>query len=363
MRWACVCLLALVPTALWAKPPLEVTFINPGHDQERFWMMVTDSMQAAADDLSIELDVRYAQRDRARMLTLARQAIAAEDPPDYLVLVNEEQQAVPLLGAAESQDIKVLMLLNGPTPEQFALVGAPTERYPNWIGVIEPNNFDAGARMASLLSEAAPKHTTPAPALALIGDALTPASIARNQGMLDVFEHDPSVRLDRVLTAHWNAEDAQALTSGYLDWLAARGERPAIIWAANDPMALGAIKALETADIEPGTDVVVAGLNWSPEGVASVADHKLTLTDGGHFLAGGFAMVMIRDHADGQLSAKHAWNRFPMAALDEHSARRFAPYLIDPDWSRVDFASFRREQGPYDFSPLSILEQLEEWRP
>lgn len=362
MRWATVCLLALLPTALWATP-LQVTFINPGHDQERFWVMVSDTMQVAADDLSIDLDIRYAQRDRARMLTLARQTIAAEDPPDYLVLVNEEQQAIPLLEPAKARGIKVLMLLNGPTLEQFATVGAPTERYPNWIGVIEPNNFDAGARMARMLIEAAPRRDAPAPTLALIGDALTPASIARNRGMLDVFEHDPSVRLDRVLTAHWNAEEAKTLTAGYLDWLATQGERPAIIWAANDPMALGAIEALEDAGLTPGAEVVVAGLNWSPEGVASVSADKLTLTDGGHFLAGGFAMVMISDHAAGQLPPRHAWVRFPMAALDATRVGRFADYLTSPDWSDIDFAQFRRQQGPYDFSPLSVLDQLEEQRP
>ncbi|WP_192037022.1 ABC transporter substrate-binding protein [Halomonas sp. YLGW01] len=345
--------------ALAETHALKVTFINPGHDQERFWVMVSDTMQAAAEDLSIELDIHYAQRDRARMVALAHQAIEAQEPPDYLILVNEEQQAIPLLAPAESRDVKVLMLLNGPTPDQFDSVGGPNGEYPNWIGVIETNNYDAGARMARRLIEAASSREAPVPALALIGDTLTPASIARNHGMLDVFERSAAVRLDRVLTAHWNAEEAEALTAGYLDWLATRDQGPGIIWAANDPMALGAIQALEAAGIEPGTEVAIAGLNWSPEGVAHVTSGQMVLTDGGHFLAGGFAMVMLRDHADGRLPPRYAWARFPMDALDASRARRFSPYLTSPDWSRVQFADFRRRDGAYDFSPLGVLEQLE----
>ena len=49
---------------------MSVTFINPGKQGEKFWDMVSQTMQAAADDLDITLEVIYAQRNRVQMRKL-----------------------------------------------------------------------------------------------------------------------------------------------------------------------------------------------------------------------------------------------------------------------------------------------------
>nr|WP_163503302.1 ABC transporter substrate-binding protein [Halomonas socia] len=362
MRVLAICLLCLMSPVLLAAP-LSVAFINPGYQGERFWDMVGSTMQAAADDLDIALAVHHAQRDRHVMQALAAEVLEGEQPPDYLVLVNEEQYAVDLLEQAEARGVDVLFLLNGPSVEQRLHTGDPGERYRHWIGVIEPDNFAAGARMARALLEAAPSRPYPLPTLALLGDTLTPASIGRNGGMLDVLLNEPRVRLDRLLTAHWNSEEAYALTAGYLRWLARRDERPALIWAANDPIAIGAIAALQDAGFAPGEDVLLVGLNWSPEGIERVSRGEMLLTDGGHFLAGAWAMVMLRDLADNAIDIADASIRFPMEALDTDDVAKFGERLASPDWRDIDFARFRYAANGYDFSPRRALEMLMETQP
>ena len=362
MRVLAACLLCLMSPAVFAAS-LNVTFINPGYQGERFWDMVSSSMRAAADDLDIALEIHYAQRDRHSMQALAREVLSEASPPDYLVLVNEEQAAVELLEQAEARGIDVLFLLNGPSAEQRLHIGAPGERYHYWVGVIEPDNFAAGARMAEALLQAAPKQTDPLPTLALLGDTLTPASIGRNGGMLDVLLEEPRIRLDRLLTAHWNQEEARTLTAGYLRWLARRNEAPALIWAANDPIALGAIEALQDAGFAPGEDVLLVALNWSPEGIRRVARGELLLTDGGHFLAGAWAMVMLRDLADSVIEVTDASVRFPMTALTASDVALYGHVLESPDWSHIDFTRFRYAATGYDFCPCRALEMLMEAQP
>ncbi|MBD3894377.1 ABC transporter substrate-binding protein [Halomonas sp. ML-15] len=362
MRMLATCLLCLVSPVAFATS-LSVSFINPGYQGERFWDMVSSTMQSAADDLDIALDIRYAQRDRHRMQALTREVLSGTSLPDYLVLVNEEQVAVEMLEHAEARGVDVLFLLNGPSAEQRLHTGAPGERYRHWVGVIEPDNFSAGARMASALLASAPAEPRPLPTMALLGDTLTPASIGRNGGMLDVLLDDPRVRLDRLLTAHWNSEEAYSLTAGYLDWLARRNERPALIWAANDPIAIGAIEALQDAGFTPGDDVLLVGLNWSPEGIQRVARGEMLLTDGGHFLAGAWAMVMLRDLADGASDVADASVRFPMEALDATDVAAYGDHLASPDWSLIDFNRFRHSETGYDFSPRRALEMLVETQP
>ena len=73
---------------------LSVTFINPGAERSGdVWELMPRFMKAAADQLDIRLEVVYANRDRIRMVELARTIAARPAPPDYVVLVNEKERA------------------------------------------------------------------------------------------------------------------------------------------------------------------------------------------------------------------------------------------------------------------------------
>ena len=162
---------------------MQVTFLNPGKEGERFWDMVTETMRAAAEDFGIDLEVVYAQRNRVKMVSLGMRIIARETPPDYLILVNEEQAAEKIFLASQGSQTKTLMLLNDFLPEQRARVGFPETDNTQLLGAVTADNYSAGKRMmTALLSCAQGQNSTPYHVLALGGDRLTPASIERNQG-------------------------------------------------------------------------------------------------------------------------------------------------------------------------------------
>ena len=111
---------------------------------------------------------------------------------------------------------------------------------------------------------------------------MTPASLQRLRGLDMALEQYPLLREQRRLVVNWSFEEAYRRTA---EWLATGGCLDAV-WAANDSIALGAIKAIEEFGKVPGKDVFVGGLNWSAEGLENVASGKMTMTHGGHFLAG-----------------------------------------------------------------------------
>ncbi|MCO7236409.1 ABC transporter substrate-binding protein [Cobetia sp. Dlab-2-U] len=323
--------------------------------------MVTDTMQAAALDLNISLEVVYAERNPFLLKKLATQVLERPAAPDYLLLVNEEQAASELLTIADSHDTHVLMLLNGLTREEALSKGDSGNTYSSWIGSIIPDNHTAGKRMATQLVKTA-REKSPAgqlQGLALIGDTQTPASIARNAGMVAGFSKDKAISIDRILEARWNSQDAEHLTAQYLKWVDLSGGQSDLIWAANDAMAEGAILALESAGLTPGEDVLVAGLNWSPEGIRRVSERSMLLTDGGHFMAGAWSMVMIRDHADFD-----NWTprivQFPMSQITHENVDLYAPILESPSWETADFKTFCLQDplGTYEFDPMITLRQM-----
>ncbi|MGE5622920.1 MAG: hypothetical protein ACM3WS_07190, partial [Bacillota bacterium] len=106
---ACIgLLLGLASPLSWASA-FSVVFINPGRSDEPFWRSVTRFMHPAAQQLGIELEVLYAQRDHLTMIELARQVTARRRKPNYLMIVNEKLAGGEMLKLAERAGIKTLV--------------------------------------------------------------------------------------------------------------------------------------------------------------------------------------------------------------------------------------------------------------
>ncbi|GGK85918.1 ABC transporter substrate-binding protein [Amphritea balenae] len=343
---------------------MSITFVNPGKQGERFWDMVTETMQAAANDFDIDLEVIYAERNRVRMTELGKQVAMRQTPPDYMILVNEEQAAEAILLATADTKTKVLMLLNDFLPDQRDRVGLPGQN-PNLIGAIVPDNFSAGQRMmTALLNCARQKQPPPFHMLAIGGDQLTPASIDRNNGALNVINSNPEINLDRFLYANWNKQEAKLLSSHYLQWADRNNIEPAGIWAANDPIAIGASEALTEHENVAGNSVCLVGLNWSAQGLKMVKEGSMLLTDGGHFLAGAWSMVLIHDYHSKNINGNTGplgQVRFQMQSIDQQSVDLYLNHLGDENWNKIDFKGFALTEvamDAYDFSLERVLNQI-----
>ena len=356
---------AVLSSAVPAGERPSVVFVNPGKHGEVFWELVSDTMRAAGKQLSMDVEIVYAERNHQALRELGMEVVGRPTPPDYLILVNEESAATPIVEAANKAGIKTFLLSNAFTGAQAEKFGAPREILHNWIGSLVPDMNSAGARMAKALVEVGQQNgwfsaDGKLHFLALGGDERTPNSIARTEGFSSYVAARSDVVVDRLLFANWNAAEADTLTYRYLRWAENTGVRPAGVWAANDPMAIGAINAIEKAGLTPGRDIAVVGLNWSPEALEEIKTGRLVLTDGGHFFAGGWSMVMLRDHADGcDFAEGGAAKVFPLASIDRSNQSGLADLITGHQFDSIHFASFlasRRGQcGQYDFGLEAIL--------
>ena len=130
------------------------------------------------------------------------------------------------------------------------------------------------------------------------------------------------------------------------------------VWSANDQISFGAQQAAREAGLTPGQDTFFAGLNWSADGLQAVADNQMTLTHGGHFFAGAWSMVLLRDLHDGRL-ARGSHVGFPMSAVDTSNVGVFLKNFQGRNWGEIDFTQFScGKDGPesYSFTTRSILD-------
>ncbi len=324
----------------------SVVFLNPGYSTEPFWVSYSEFMQAAASGLGLRLRVEYAERDPQLMIRQAREALAAKDRPDYLVLVNEQYVAPRILQLAQGSGVKLFLVNNTLTSDQSRLLTENGALPPELLGSLVPNDERSGYLMLKELlrqyGPLAPGQTLDL--LAFSGKKLTPSAQLREKGLLRALAEHPQVHLRQLVYGEWNRERAHEQASQ----LVKRYPQTALVWSANDEMALGAMQAFEEAGRQPGKDVLFSAMNSSRSALQARIDGRLSVLFTGHFSLGGWAMVLLHDHARGVDLARHGgYNQQIdlMQSLDPARARAWLNMNPAKDY-RLDFKRFSLVSHP-----------------
>jgi len=342
------CLLVL-SMPFWAvAQATSVVFLNPGNSTETFWVSYAQFMQAAARDLGLDLRVRYSERNPENTLVQAREVLQGPVRPDYLVLVNEQYVAPQILRLAEGSGVKLLIVNNALTADQMQLLGAGDN--PNWIGSLVANDEEAGYLM---LQDLLRQHGPIAPGqtldlLAFSGAKTTPAAQLREQGLRRALADFTQVRLRQLVYGEWNRQRAFEQATQMFK----RYPQTALVWAANDQMALGAMDALQARGRAPGREVLFSAINSSPEALQARLDGRLSTLVAGHFTMGGWAMVLLHDDALG-VDISHYGGRERQEPLFQ---------LIDPPLATQLLRHSANQDYHVDFRALSAVGKSAHYR-
>ncbi|WP_226478140.1 ABC transporter substrate-binding protein [Pseudomonas sp. MWU16-30323] len=353
LKVLCKCLLVL-SMPFWAvAQATSVVFLNPGNSTETFWVSYAQFMQAAARDLGLDLRVRYSERNPETTLLQAREALQGSARPDYLVLVNEQYIAPQILRLSQGSGVKLLIVNNALTADQTQLLDAG--KYPNWIGSLVANDEEAGYLMLKELvrlhGPVSPGHTLDL--LAFSGVKTTPAAQLREQGLRRALNDYPQVRLRQLVYGEWSRQRAFEQATQ----LFKRYPQTALVWSANDEMALGAMDALQDDGRTPGKDVLFSAVNSSPEILQARLDGRVSALVAGHFTVGGWAMVLLHDDALGLDITRYGGRErreVLFQLIDPAAAARLLQINASQDY-RVDFRALSAQGKPVSYRyPFSL---------
>ena len=291
---------------------IKVVFLNPGESTDKgtgdFWLNVSKTMQSSAHQLGLTLEIFYAQRDHLLAQQQADDVLKRKDLPDFLVVVNEKTIAEPIIKKANAKGVRTLLILNEFSAQQKKTMGAPREKYPCWIGEIIPDNRKAGYLLAQQLTEQMMKKNPQIKKpkmLALLGDYVTPASFERERGLQDFLDENPNVQLVHRYVGLWRSQRAQQMVMTALQ----KNTDIDLVWAANNAMALGALTAIQ----QQKREILVGGINWDAASLQKLSTRELAVDVGGHFIVGGWAMVLLNDYARGNDFASESLSFKPTA--------------------------------------------------
>jgi len=337
------------------KAPARVLFLNPGEPVERgkgpHWRMAARFMAVAAKAFGMQLEVLYAERDHLLMLRQAEEVAQRSEWPDYIVIVNEKLAGPQMLKTLARTGSKVLMIHNDLTPEQRREVGNEREQMRHWIGTATTDEAAAEYRlMAELVRQLGDKEPR---VIGITGDRATPVSLERAQGVSEFMVRSGRGQVLQTAFSDWSVTDAES--KAHL--LLSRYPEANIVWAANDSMALGALRAVRARNAK----VLVGGSGAWPDALASMAEGGLAASVGSHFLIGAWAMVLLYDYHQGMDFAAAGGPTLKidhMHVVNRESAARFDQAVYQRQ-DAMDFTSFSRalhpKAGRYDFNLAPFL--------
>lgn len=358
-----ICLTALLlflPTLCWA---FSVTFINPGKQDEPYWVDAANGMKAAARSLGIDLEILFAERDPLQQIQLTRDVAGrvAETRPDYLLFSVEKGTFGEQMRIAEEAGIEVFLAYNGLLPDERARYGGPRAQFDGLLGSLTPVAESAGELTATALLQEARRRGLQGRdgkihMIAISGDRSTDSSIRRNRGMESVVEANEDLVLHQVVHADWRRDIGKLKAAQLLE----RYPDVKLIWCGNDLIAFGAIEAVRERQLRPGVDVLVSGVNTSDEAMNRLIEGELTALAGGHFMAGAWSLVMLYDYHHGVDFAKSEGLELmrPMFSLfTPELALRYLERFAEPV-PNIDFVRYSKHRNPaldhyrFDFGQL-----------
>lgn len=367
-NWAALISLS---TLIWisgvsAQSAPKVTFINPAPEGGSvFWTQTIEIMQAAAEDLEIDLKIVYS---RSNSYSQKKDGLEALDSrPDYFLSGYWMTSSQYHIKHAEQLGIRTFTFNSGVAPEERLEMGQPRGKYRHWIGLMTPDDYQAAYTLADVLinKAKAAQKTDKAGKVHLIvigGDGIkNSVEEKRYSGVKKrITEHNDAV-LDELILTGWDRNTAYKELLGALE----RHPETTAIWSISGSVSMAAIDAVQNLGKIPGKDIFIGGFNWSLENINAVASNRITALLGGHFVEGPNALVLIHDHYHGIDFADELGVEMEtqLGLITADNAREYLNKLSKADWRQVDFKQFSKKYNPglkrYNLTLETLLKNLE----
>jgi ABC-type sugar transport system substrate-binding protein len=255
-----------------------------------FWNNYLAFMRDGARQLDIDLITLDAQNSPDKMIRSIQDLVARK--VDGIVFTAYWATGPRVLSITKDAGIPVTITDTHPDfPPQ-------TPRFPNYIAFVGPSDEDMGASIGKALIDATPAGPDGKKHIGIVnGTAGTSVAVNRRAGFAALLKQHPEVVVEGEVNGDFERGTAQAaFESFYRGHSDIRG-----VWVASGGMASGVLTALRNQGKKPGTDVIVVGIDLEKGNQKPIEDGELLFDMGGHWLAGGFALLALYDAIQGHV--------------------------------------------------------------
>lgn len=278
----------------------RVLYVIAGNDVgDSFWYeTLLKHATLASDALDITLEPLFAGTVRPVVLERVQKRLRTEPKPDYVVFGNQSGLGLSLLKVAEREKTNAFLYISPLSDEEYEAVGRPRETLKHWIGELIPDDKQVGFDLANILIDAAlekrrdSSETDPIRILGIEGRKSNQASHQRKIGLMRAVEERNDAELLQIVSARWSGSTA----AQKYELLINRWGAVDVVWAANDPMAMGILEAVRDQTRKP----LIGGIDWEPPAVDAVDRGDLVVSMGGHSFDIAYVLALLHHHHHGQ---------------------------------------------------------------
>ena len=254
----------------------------------QFWNNYVDFMKTGSEELGIDLIVLNCD-NKADLLPKYIEDLVSQQVDGIIVVPYWAGDKKAL---RDTRDAKIPLIFT----DVYSNVQPQDPKYPNYIAFVGPSDEEAGYQMAKALFAKMKTNSDGKKVIGWVeGTPGTSVATDRNKGLERALsEHSEVVVAGKVNGNFVRDESMVAFESLYQ-------ANPEItgVWAANGGTATGVMTAIKNAGKAPGKDILVVGMDLNQENVVSVKEGDLLFDIGGHWLQGGFALVIMYDWLNG----------------------------------------------------------------
>ena len=246
----------------------------------------TESIRSAAREAGIELRFEDARRSQENQVATLRSFVRQRvDVIAFSPVVANGWDAV--LHEVRLAGIPVVLLDRTIEVSDESL----------FVSMIGSDFVEEGRRAGRWLLE----HTRDVPGeidiVELQGTVGSAPANDRKQGFSEAIAAGRRYRIIRSESGDFDRDRARDVMARFLR---TEGRRIRVLFAHGDTMALGAIEAIESAGLKPGSDILVISIEGSRKGLEAIIAGKLNVTVECSPLLGPQLMAVVRDVAAGR---------------------------------------------------------------
>ena len=223
--------------------------------QNEFIVNISDEMQKKAEELGAELIIVDAERSPLKQIEQIESFIAQK--VDVIILNPCEYEASsPAVTKALAANIPIVNVNSATKVQPTAFVGS--------------NDIESGRIAMKFIAEKLGGKGNIVMIQGLNGQA---AQIQREQGAKEILEEFPELKMIAQQTADWDRSKSMDLMQ---NWIQSYGAKINAVFAQNDEMGLGAVKALQDAGLKD--KVIVISIDAIADALQAVKKGDLDAT-------------------------------------------------------------------------------------
>jgi simple sugar transport system substrate-binding protein len=246
----------------------------------------SESIKSAAYEAGIQLMFSNAQQSQENQIKAIRSFIANQvDVIAFSPLVESGWDAV--LQEARDAEIPVIITDRAIQTEDESL----------YVTLIGSDLKEEGIRAGKWLIEKMKDRKGKIKIIELQGTIGSTPAIQRKEGFEEVIKSNPNMEIIWSVSADFmrskGYEEIESLLKqdiGKID----------VLYAHNDDMAIGAIKAMEEAGLRPGKDIIIVSIDANRGAFEKMIEGKLNCTVECNPLLGTQLMQLVKDLVDGK---------------------------------------------------------------